>query len=93
MTLSFIILVFILKELNIKNYESLLYLQAILPQFMDLNRRDKITGAEKTDHITDSTASSLDSVFVSVSLVPMSSGQCKRTVVNDVCVKDEGPPN
>ena len=78
MTLSFIILVFILKELNIKNYESLLYLQANLPQFMDSNRRDKITGAEKTDHIIDSTASSLDSVFVSVSLVHLSSGAMQK---------------
>lgn len=49
-------------------------MQANLPQFMDSNRRDKIPGAEKKDYITDSTASSIDFMFVSVPLICMSYG-------------------
>ena len=41
---------------------------------MDSNRRDKIPGAEKKDYITDSTASSIDFMFVSVSLICTSYG-------------------
>lgn len=41
---------------------------------MDSKRRDKIPGAEKKDYITDSTASSIDFMFVSISLVCMSYG-------------------
>lgn len=41
---------------------------------MDSNRRDRITEAEKIDHITDSTGGSTDVMFVSVSLVRTSCG-------------------
>ena len=45
---------------------------------MDSNRRDRITGAEKIDHITDSTGGSTDVMFVSVSVVHMSCGAVQK---------------